>query len=89
MLYTAQKSCVFSRRIEFSVTQENTANLGEFRANRIRGLKKKPPIQANSRRIEFATTSTKSAQRETKEKGKLSQHWYDFSPCSPISSLSA
>lgn len=33
MLYIAQKSSVFSRRIELPATQENTANPGEDSIN--------------------------------------------------------
>jgi|GEM_PF-7132069 len=58
MIYIAQKSCIFSRRIELPATQENTVNPGESPAN-FPQIPGKFPM--NSRRIKFATTQAKPA----------------------------
>ncbi len=80
MIYIAQKSCVFSRRIKLPATQENTANPGEFPANS--RLIPANPGELNS------LLHTQSPPSRTQEREKLSQHWYDFSPCFSIVSPS-
>ena len=56
MLYIAQKSCVFSGQIQFPAN-----GIRDYRNKvRLRGLKKGESL-LNLRRMEFATTHTKSA----------------------------